>query len=121
MKDEEDGMKDTNGSFRPLPFLGNPHVQTLLGTFLTGPEFSSRSHERLVQLDDGDQLVLHDTLPPEWREGNPVALLVHGMGGSHRSGYMQRTARRLLTRGFRVVRMDLRGTGKGIALARRSY
>jgi predicted alpha/beta-fold hydrolase len=50
-----------------------------------------------------------------------MVLLVHGLGGCHRSGYMQRLGGLLLPHGLRVVRMDLRGAGAGAALARRSY
>jgi stearoyl-CoA desaturase (Delta-9 desaturase) len=53
--------------------------------------------------------------------GGRIALLVHGLSGSHDSGYMRRVGRRLLRRGLRVVRMDLRGCGQGTALARRLY
>jgi predicted alpha/beta-fold hydrolase len=107
--------------FRPLPFLGNPHVQTVIGTWLAGPAFRAASHERLAPLPDGDRLVLHDSRPPLWRPGGRIALLVHGMGGSHRSGAVQRMAGMLLPRGLRVVRLDLRGCGRGMALARRPY
>src|SRR5262249_57577519 len=97
--------------FRPLPFLGNPHVQTLLGNLLRGPRLP-QSAERLAALPDGDRLVLHDSMPPRWRPGDPIALLVHGLGGSHRSGYLHRVARLLLPHGLRVVRLDLRGAGR---------
>jgi predicted alpha/beta-fold hydrolase len=107
--------------FRPLPLLGNAHVQTVLGTLLTGPDLPPASRERLVPLADGDRLVAHDNVPPAWRPGDPVALLVHGMGGTHRSGHMLRLASLLLARGWRVVRLDLRGSGQGEALARRIY
>jgi len=109
------------GDFRPLPLLGNPHVQTLLGNLLPGPAFGLPSRARPVVLPDGDCLVLHDSIPPGWAAGDRVALLVHGLSGSHQSGYMQRLARVLARRGLRVVRMDLRGCGRGVALARRPY
>jgi predicted alpha/beta-fold hydrolase len=51
--------------------------------------------------------------------GQPVVILIHGLGGSHRSGYLQRCARRFWKLGCRVVRADLRGCGAGIRLARR--
>jgi predicted alpha/beta-fold hydrolase len=107
--------------FRPLPFLGNPHLQTLLGTWLAGPPLGFASREHFVRLPDGDRLVLHDSLPAGWLPGGCIALLVHGLGGSHRSGHLQRLAARLLRRGLRVVRLDLRGCGRGLALARRAY
>jgi predicted alpha/beta-fold hydrolase len=77
--------------------------------------------QRQVLLPDGDRLVIHDSLPPRWQPGDPVALLVHGLGGSHESGYMRRLTRLLLPGGVRVSRMDLRGAGAGAGLARGTY
>lgn len=112
----------SNGSeFRPLPLLGNAHVQTLLGSLLPARSYRLQPRECLVRLRDGDRLVLYDSVPAGWRRGGRVALLVHGLSGSHRSGYMVRVAAALLGRGLRVVRMDLRGAGRGLALARRPY
>jgi predicted alpha/beta-fold hydrolase len=107
--------------FRPLPLLGNAHVQTVLGTLLTGPVLAPAARLRLIPLADGDRLAAHDNMPAAWRPGDPVALLVHGMGGSHLSGHIQRLAGLLLGRGWRAVRLDLRGNGRGEALARRIY
>ncbi len=107
--------------FQPLPLLSNPHLQTVLGNFLRGSPFHGPVREVLVELPDGDRLVLHDSVPAEWGRGEPVALLVHGMGGDHRSAYMQRVATLLLERGWRAVRMDQRGCGRGVGLARRPY
>jgi predicted alpha/beta-fold hydrolase len=108
-------------SFRPLPLLGNRHVQTLLGACLPGWPTRVPSAERQVQLDDGDRLVMHDSRPEGWKDGGPITLLVHGLSGSHASGYMLRITGLLMPHGIRVVRLDLRGAGRGIALARRSY
>src|SRR5438270_38143 len=107
--------------FRPLPFLGNAHVQTLLGSLLPGPPLAFPTREWLVPLPDGDRLVLHDSLPLSWRPGGPIVLLLHGLGGSHRSPALLRMAARLLPQRVRVIRMDLRGCGRGMALARRAY
>ena len=53
-----------------------------------------------------------------WQSGDPVAILIHGLGGCHQSGYMRRCSEKLRARGVRVFRMDLRGCGAGAALAR---
>jgi predicted alpha/beta-fold hydrolase len=76
---------------------------------------------RHAPLSDGGRLVLHDSVPESWRPGQRIALLVHGLGGSHQSGYMERTAGRLVRRGLRAVRIDLPGCGHGVHLSRRTY
>jgi len=85
------------------------------------PELSHPTREQIVELTDGDRLVLHDSVPKGWKPGDRIALLVHGLGGSHRSRHLCSLARMLLPRGLRVVRMDLRGTGRGLPLARNGY
>jgi predicted alpha/beta-fold hydrolase len=107
--------------FRPLPLLGNPHMQTVLGNLLPGPRLHFTSRIHAIPLTDGDRLAIHDTVPARWRPADPVAILVHGLGGSHRSGYMVRLTNALAARGERVVRVDLRGAGAGAGWARRLY
>jgi uncharacterized protein len=113
----------SNGSamFSPLRFLSNAHIQTLLGNFLDGPYFAQPAVKHFVHLPDGDRLVIHDSKSRWWRAGDPIAILVHGLGGSHLSPGIQRTARLLWPRGFRIVRVDLRGCGSGIGFARQPY
>src|SRR5262249_52039609 len=107
--------------FRPLPLLRNPHVQTLLGHFLRGRTFDHPTRRHVLWLPDGDALVLHDSVPEGWSEGGRIAVLVHGLGGSHESAHVQRLAGLLLPHGLRVVRMNLRGCGDGLPLARGCY
>ncbi|REJ76529.1 MAG: alpha/beta fold hydrolase [Planctomycetota bacterium] len=107
--------------FRPHPSFRGGHAQTLAGAYLPWRKSVSTPVEHRVALPDEDSLVLHDDCPPEWTPGGPVALLMHGLGGSHRSGYMVRISQRLLERGVRSFRLDLRGSGAGIGLARRPY
>jgi predicted alpha/beta-fold hydrolase len=111
----------SSGDFRPLPLLGNPHVQTILASLVNAPMMMPPTREHHVVLADGDRLMVHDSQPPRWRMSQPIVVLVHGLGGSHRSGYMRRLARLLWQRGYRVWRLDLRGCGRGLTLARRSY
>src|SRR4051812_36376426 len=107
--------------FQPLPLLRNPHVQTVLASVLNDWQRRLPARSQEVALPDGDRLRLYDTCPPAWQPGNPVALLIHGLSGCHRSGYLVRLGRQLLPHGWRVVRMDLRGAGQGMALARKTY
>ena len=112
---------DGTAIFNPLRFLGNAHIQTLLGNLLEGPYFSQPSTKYLVELPDGDRLVIHDSKSRWWRVGDPIAILVHGLGGSHLSPGVQRIARLVWPHGFRIVRVDLRGCGSGTALAKKTY
>jgi hypothetical protein len=107
--------------FRPLPFLRNPHVQTVLGALVPGLDCPLPDQQRVIRLPDGDAVVLHNNTPSGWQPGDPLALLVHGLSGSHLSRHIRRLAALLLSHRVRVVRMDLRGAGAGLPLARRCY
>jgi len=96
-------------------------VQTVLGNLLPAPRLHYPAGLQELALPDGDRLALHDSLPVRWRAGDPVVLLVHGLGGSHRSAYMVRLANALMSRRARVVRIDLRGAGAGAGRARKLY
>lgn len=107
--------------FDPHPLLRSGHLQTLAGVYLPGLNYDYNAVQHRVELDDGDQLVLHDDEPAEWQPGDRVVLLMHGLSGCHLSRYMQRVAAKLSHRGVRTFRMDLRGCGAGLALARLPY
>lgn len=113
--------REPDFEFRPFPLMRNPHVQTLLGHLLPGPSCPVADRQRILWMPDGDGLVLHDNVPAGWRPGGPIALLVHGLSGSHASPHIARLAGLLLAQGVRTVRLDLRGAGKGLPLARSFY
>lgn len=107
--------------FQPHPLLRNGHAQTLAGVYLPNGRFVERATQYRVVLPDGDTVVLHDDVPADWRLGDRVALLLHGLAGCYQSSYMLRIARKLVDRGVRAFRMDLRGCGAGEGLASRPY
>jgi predicted alpha/beta-fold hydrolase len=107
--------------FRPLPLLGNPHVQTLLAHLIGGAKVRLPTRRSILWLPDGDGLALHDTVPPGWSSSKPIAVVVHGLSGSHASGAVQRVSVLLLEKCVRVVRVDQRGAGAGATLARGCY
>jgi predicted alpha/beta-fold hydrolase len=100
-----EGLAPADGEFQPLPWLRNPHVQTVLAAYLPGPVGPHPDRQHVVWLPDGDGLVLHENRPP----------------GTHASAHLRRMTRHLLSAGVRTVRIDLRGTGKGLPLARQVY
>lgn len=113
-------MALTPRPFTPLPLLGHPHLQTIVGNLVSlGREPPSVT--RLVALPDGDRLALEVSTPPAWRDDDPTVVMIHGLCGSHRSTYLVRLAAKLVARGLRAVRLNLRGNGSGEGLARRPY
>ena len=107
-------------SFRPFPLLGRPHVQTVVAAKLNLP-LAPPSRRHVVDLGDGDRLVLEVSTPPAWRPDQLTVLLIHGLCGCGRSPYLLRLARKLYRRGVRAARMNLRGCGPGRDLARKPY
>lgn len=96
-------------------------MQTIVGRYLGGRRVRLRSTYHEVALPDGDRLALLDSTPEGWSAGGPVAVLVHGLSGCARAPYVVRVADRLVRRGVRAVRMNLRGAGAGFGLARGVY
>lgn len=108
-------------TFIPPWLLSNRHVQTAFAGFpVIGatPERAIRKH-RWIPLPDGDAL---HTVELWHRSGvRRTAVLVHGLGGSTRSAYLQRAARALFEAGHHVVGLDLRGAGLGAARSTKLY
>ena len=107
-------------NFRPCLGMRCGHRQTVLGNLLPGGRFPHVARSHQLSLRDGDLLVVHDDMPADWKPQGPVAVLVHGLGGDHRSGYMVRIAAKLKQRGVRVFRMDQRGCGAAAFLSTRT-
>lgn len=113
--------------FQPPLFLRNNHIQTLSGAYFFG-RWASRYADPTIKtvlgevpLADGDRLVFHDDRPSAWQPGDRVVVLLHGLSGSHASPYMVRTAGKLNRLNVRTFRLDWRGSGAGISMARYPY
>jgi predicted alpha/beta-fold hydrolase len=107
--------------FRPHPLFRSRHAQTLAAVYLAGRAPPYRATQHRFAMPDGDQLVLHDDQPAGWRAGDRTALMVHGLLGCHGSPYVRRVAAKLNAGGVRTFRLDLRGCGAGVGLARHPY
>jgi predicted alpha/beta-fold hydrolase len=107
-------------TFQPHPLLRGAHRQTIGATYLTRPPKLVNTVRHAMELSDGDRLVIHDDQPQDWRPSDPVALLIHGVSGCHGSGYMIRTAAKLMAHRTRTFRLDMRGCGAGWKLAKHS-
>jgi predicted alpha/beta-fold hydrolase len=107
--------------FQPARGLWGAHLQTVWGTLFPGRVKLTGTTERRLRLDDGDFVVMHDNCPGTWQRGDHAVMLMHGLCGSHQSGYMVRLTNRLMSQGIRVFRLDHRGCGAGALLARNPY
>jgi len=106
---------------RPPWFLRGPHRQTLAGHFWPGKMIGPPQKRHFVPLADGDTLVVHENIPPNWTPDKPMAVLVHGLTGSHASNTIRRLAIHLFEANIACQRLDMRGAGDGFALARKPY
>ncbi len=107
--------------FRPAWWLPGGHAQTLSAVFWKGPQPPEQGIARRIVLPDGDALVALDDRPPPWQAGDPAILMMHGLSGCARNPFLVRVTAKLVQRGVRVFRLNLRSCGAGAGLARLPY
>ena len=95
-------------AFRPAWWLRNPHAQTFAGRYMR-PRAAIPLERCRIGTPDGDFLDLD--YAPEPAPGAPVVVLLHGLEGSTRRGYMSEMFHHLFVRGLRGVGMNFRGCG----------
>ena len=90
--------------------LRSPHLQTIGSVIVLRPIRFFPSKDRLFQLPDGSQLVGECS----WQANKmaaPTLVVVGGLNGSTISPYVRGTTAKAFTRGFNVVRVNLRNGG----------
>ena len=107
--------------FRPAWWLPGGHAQTLSAAFWKGPQPAEQGIARRIEFPDGDALIALDDRPPQWQAGDPAVLMMHGLGGCARNPFLVRVASKLVQRGVRVFRLNMRSCGAGAGLARLPY
>lgn len=92
--------------FHAAWWLNNPHLQTIYPALLRKPSPLQRRRERL-STPDGDFIDL------DWygEDRRRLVILLHGLSGSSRSGYIQGLQQALLVGGFASVALNFRGCG----------
>ena len=107
------------------PWLG-ADLQTVRNA-LRGPVVGLSPERRGVRfwlplLDGtGDCLAARAFEPEEPRDGVPLVLVIHGLGGDETSAYIQVTTTRLLSVGYPVMQLNLRGAGPSRSYCRGQY
>jgi uncharacterized protein len=100
--------------FRPPWWLRNPHLQTFLGSRGDPEQVSAVTLVHRVATADDEAIALHEDFGGAAdRDDAPTVLLIHGLVGSHDSGYLVRIGKTLYQNGWRVFRLDMRGCGAG--------
>jgi predicted alpha/beta-fold hydrolase len=97
--------------FEPHPLLRNPHAQTMASTYWPRrfPRLSV-STQREFETEPGTRILGECHWQPEPRQC-PTLVLVHGLEGSSRSGYMRGLAERAFAAGWNAVRLNQRNCG----------
>lgn len=109
-------------TFRARAPWWGPDLQTLRNVLRppVPPRFPTERRTLRLSDDSGDALAARLQRPDE-DTGRPLAVLIHGLGGSADSAYMHTSAGALLRRGHPVLRLNLRGAGESRALCRLQY
>jgi predicted alpha/beta-fold hydrolase len=107
--------------FRPHPLIIGGHAQTIVGRYLPTKPLEIHSTRHRIPLGDGDQLVVEESVPESWTEQSPTVVVVHGLAGTADADYVVRLSRRLYRMHVRIVRVNLRGAGRGAGLAAQVY
>jgi predicted alpha/beta-fold hydrolase len=107
---------------RPFePLFRNPHLATIAGNFWSRPEINQRwpVETLVVRTEPEVQILMHLQRPEGEAHGEIV--LVHGLEGSSEAGYARSMAFAALTRGYSVLRFNMRSCGGTEHLALTNY
>lgn len=105
------------------------HLQTVRSRVVRNSiDLARYGRQRIIRVeladDTGDRLAVHlhrSPLLPVGESGGGLVALVHGLGGSAESAYVRATTVGLLSAGFNVARIDLRGAGLSAATSSLLY
>src|SRR5580693_9034915 len=93
------------------PLLHNPHLQTIAGNFWRRPDAAAQFpiQRRLVPTEPGVKVLVESQRPAGEALGEIV--MVHGLEGSGKAGYMRSLATAALRAGFAAHRFHMRTCG----------
>ncbi len=110
----------TVAPFRPFPFLGGGHLQTIGGHLLRASlRWRLPAEDVVVDAPEGIRILLRASWQAE--KQRPALLLVHGLEGCDGSPTVVSAGTLAYRAGFHVVRMNLRGCGDSLSLCPRLY
>ena len=103
------------------PLFRNPHLATIAGNFWSRPKIEEHwpVENLLFQTEPDVQVLAHFQIPGNKPRSEIV--LVHGLEGSSDAGYARSMAHAALTRGYSVIRFNMRSCGGTEHLALSNY
>ncbi|MCB0356373.1 MAG: alpha/beta fold hydrolase [Bdellovibrionales bacterium] len=107
--------------FKSHPLAFNGTLQTILARYWWQLPDLEAQQRHLIELADGDKLLVYEYRPSQWHEGQRIAVLVHGLVGCYQSNYMIRMTKKLNRMGINVFRVNLRSNGPGLKWAKNPY
>jgi uncharacterized protein len=113
-------MPILNDDFKPLRWMLNGHVQTILGGLQQQIEFKWSEKHRLI-LSDGDEIYWYRNRAQSANANSRVVIFNHGLEGSAHAYYIKSMAKALWEEGFDVVGWSYRGCDGIPNLRLRSY
>ncbi|WP_108651180.1 YheT family hydrolase [Dongshaea marina] len=103
-------------SFEPLPGLHSCYGQTIAASYWPQKINLKPDSWLNLRLSDGDRLFICENWPDQSMRDHLV-VMVHGLTGDYRSGYLSRLARKLVALGYPVFRVNMRCAGPAAHLA----
>jgi len=117
-RDTSPRIPEVPGNFEPPPWARGPNTQTVLGRLLRPRQTPSLRRERWTT-PDGDFVDLDFT--PDVDPSSPMVLVLHGLEGSSRRGYVRTALEAARRRGLGGVALNFRGCSGEPNIAPRAY
>src|SRR5258708_1241558 len=102
--------EELHDAFVPRRFLRGGHAQTIAGNFLPRESLLPAAEDRLIEVEEGTQVLCHCHWQPE-RAARPAVVIVHGLEGSSDSQYVIGNGSKAWAGGMNVVRRNMRTCG----------
>ena len=94
------------------------HLQTLVPYILPKTPDPQTGICHIIDTRDDDQIAVIDDQFEGWQDGERVVIAMHGLTGSHESGYMVRLRNEMEFLNTRIFRIDMRGFGDSTLISR---
>jgi predicted alpha/beta-fold hydrolase len=109
--------------FKPHPLLTNPHLMTMVPTFMPRPrepKDQPRADKCVIEVASGSSVLTYVHLQPN-HKSRPTLLIVHGLEGSSESSQVLGLGRKAMGKQMNVVRMNMRNCGGTLHLSNTLY